>query len=317
MTTMAAARFDRYGPPEVLALVDRPLPVPGPGEALVAVHAAGINPSDVKNVAGVFHAALPRVPGRDFAGVVLAGAGWEGREVWGSGAGFGVARDGTHATHLLVPLAWLAEKPAHLAMAEAASVGIPYLTAWSALVDAGRVQAGETVLITGALGAVGRAATQIARLRGARVIAAGRHPGETEAELFIGTRDLAAEARRATAGAGVDLVLDTVGGELFEPCLRSLRVGGRQVAIASPDPRRVTFDLIDFYHQALTLTGVDSLKLAGPAIAAIMTALAAGFASGRLRPPAVRTWPLARVAEAYAAAAGAGGVKQVLTPMAG
>ena len=95
MKTMKALRFEKYGPPSVLSLQELRVPDLKQGEALIELHAAAINPSDVKNVAGVFKASLPRVPGRDYAGVVIAGDGWKGKEVWGSGAGLGVTRDGT------------------------------------------------------------------------------------------------------------------------------------------------------------------------------------------------------------------------------
>src|SRR5713226_5106859 len=113
---MRALRFERYGPSKVLSLEDVPIPALAPTEALVEVRAASINPSDVKIVAGAFNSLLPRIPGRDFAGVVVAGDGWEGREVWGSGAGFGVVRDGAHARYVVVPVNWLSSKPANLSM---------------------------------------------------------------------------------------------------------------------------------------------------------------------------------------------------------
>jgi NADPH:quinone reductase len=163
MKTMKALRFEKYGPPSALAIEELPLPNLRSGEALIELYASAINPSDVKNVADVFNASLPRVPGRDYAGIVVAGDGWKGKEVWGSGAGFGVSRDGTHAQYVVVSSDGLSEKPAGLSMEEASTVGVPYLAAWSGLVDAANIQAGETVLIMGALGAVGSAATQIAR----------------------------------------------------------------------------------------------------------------------------------------------------------
>ena len=171
-TRMRALRFEKYGPPSVLALQELRVPDIEPGEALVELHASAVNPSDVKDVAGAFKASLPRVPGRDYAGVVVAGDGWKGKEVWGSGAGLGVTRDGTHAEYLVVALDSLSEKPTQLSMAEASSVGIPYLAAWSALARTADIRAGETVLITGALGAVGRAAIQIAHWKKAKVIGA-------------------------------------------------------------------------------------------------------------------------------------------------
>jgi NADPH2:quinone reductase len=298
---LKALRFDRYGPPSVLSLQELPTPDPGPGQALVEVHAAAINPSDVKNVAGVFRASLPRVPGRDYAGVVIAGDGWLGREVWGSGAGLGVSRDGTHAQYLVADIDSLSEKPARLSMPEASAVGVAYLAAWSALVDAANIRAGETVLVSGAHGAVGRAATQVAHWKNATVIGAGATDRPSEADAFVNVRtaDLAAEVRALTQGKGADLVLDAVGGPMFEPCLKSLRKGGRQVAISSVGGGRVEFNLIEFYHGLHRLIGVDTMQLAGPAIAKIMDALCEGFADGHLRPSTVRGWTLEDAVEAY------------------
>src|SRR5271167_2232822 len=108
-------------------------------------------------------------------------------------------------------------------MEEASTVGVPYLAAWSGLVDAAQVQAGETVLITGAGGAVGRAATQIAHWKKAKVIGADGSDKDSDADAFVNTenKDLASEVRTWTGGKGVDLVLDAVGGPMFEPCLKS------------------------------------------------------------------------------------------------
>src|SRR5665213_1598099 len=131
MTNMNALRFDHYGLPSVLSLQELAIPALNAGEVLVEVHAAAINPSDVKNVAGAFNASLPRVPGRDYAGVVVAGdENWMGKAVWGSSAGLGIVRDGTHAEYLVVHSDWLSAKPAHLTMPQAAAVGVPYLAAW-------------------------------------------------------------------------------------------------------------------------------------------------------------------------------------------
>ena len=314
---MKALRFAKYGPPTVLALEDVATPILEPGEALVEVHAAAINPSDVKNVAGAFEASLPRTPGRDYAGVVVEGDGWKGKEVWGSGEGLGVTHDGTHAQYLVVPSDWLSEKPSTLTMAQASTAGVPYLAAWSALVDAADIREGETVLITGALGAVGRAATQIAHWKKAKAIGADRMDGASNADAFINTtkQDLAAETRALTGGMGADLVLDAVGGPMFEPCLKSLRLGGTQVAITSVGGRRVAFDLLDFYHNLSRLIGVDTMKLSGPAIAKIMDALRPAFEQGIFEPFPVETWRLDQSVDAYAAA-GKGGSpdKHVILP---
>src|SRR5882672_9865564 len=153
-TAMKALQFSAYGPPAVLSVKEIPKPEARKGEVLIQIKATAINPSDVKNVAGHFKASLPRVPGRDFAGVVVAGDAEKGLEVWGSGAGFGVARDGAHAEFLVLPAEWISRKPPQLSMEQAAASGVPYLTAWSTLVGAGHVQQGETVLIVGVAGAV-------------------------------------------------------------------------------------------------------------------------------------------------------------------
>jgi NADPH:quinone reductase len=317
MKTMKALRFEKYGPPSVLSLQELSVPDLKLGEALVELHASAINPSDVKNVAGVFKASLPRVPGRDYAGVVVAGDGWKGKEVWGSGAGLGVTRDGTHAQYLILGLDSLSEKPSLLSMEEASAVGVPYLAAWSALVHAADIQAGETVLITGALGAVGRAATQIAHWKKAKVIGSDISDNASEADAFVNakSKDLSVEVKALTDGKGVDLVLDAVGGPMFEPSLQSLRVGGRQVAIASIGDGRVEFNLVDFYHNLLRLIGVDTMKLTGPEIAKIMDDLRAGFEDGHLRPSPVQTWTLDQGIDAYAAVEKGGtSSKHVLLP---
>ena len=315
MTTMKALRFAEYGPPSVLVIKECEMPKPGPGESLVQVHAAAINPSDVKNVAGAFKSPLPRTPGRDYAGIVVDGAG-KGREIWGSGPAFGVARDGADAQYIVIPEKWLADKPANLSMAEAGSIGVPFLAAWDGLVNAAAVKAGETVLVTGAAGAVGRAVIQIAHWKGARVIGADIADRPSEADLFINIRknDLPTEAKAMTGGEGVDIVFDAVGGQLFEPCLKSLRHGGRQIVITSVGERRVSFDLIDFYHSGLHLIGVDTLKLDGSKTAEIFEALKPGFESGRLKPYPVQSWAFDQAVEAYEAAAKGGPVKQVILP---
>lgn len=202
-------------------------------------------------------------------------------------------------------------------MGQAAAIGVPYLTVWSALVTAAKIQAGETVLITGVSGAVGRAATQIAHWKQARVIGASRsseNPSGADAIIDTTTQDLAAEVKALTGGKGADLALDAVGGELFEPCLAALRRGGRQVAIAS-NPQEVSFNLVAFYHGMKQLVGVDSMGLAGEDIVALMDQMRAGFEAGALQPPAIRTWSFDQAVEAYQAVAQGGApVKHVLMP---
>jgi len=300
---MKALRFNTYGPPSVLSIQDLPLPAVEEGEVLVQIKASSINPSDVSTVAGRFHSKLPMTPGRDYAGVVTDGGAWTGKQVWGTGAGFGIVRSGAHAEFVAIPCSWLSEKPAELSMEQAAMVGVPYLAAWQSLIVAGHLQKEERLLITGAGGAVGSAAIQIARWKGASVVAADIVQAAPEADLFVNLKeaDLESAVRQATGGKGVDLVLDTVGANLFSCCLRSLRVGGRQIAIANhggPDAE-VGLNLTDFYHNQLRLIGVDTQKLTGPEIAGMMNHLREGFQAGVLRVSQLETNPFEKAIDVY------------------
>jgi len=293
---MKALRFHSFGSPEVLAIEEMAQPVPGEGEVLVQVRAAGLNPSDVGNVAGRFHATiLPRVPGRDFAGVLVPG----GESVWGSGPGFGITRDGTHAEYVVTPKEAISIAPRNLTAEQAAAVGVPYTTAWGALMRSAELRAGETVLIIGAAGAVGKAATQIAKWKGARVLSATR--GGTDVDT---TGDMRAQVLELTDGKGAEVVFDTVGAALFEPALRCLRHGGRQVAISSANSPRVSFSLVDFYHNMSRLIGFDSYAFTSRDTAAILDELRCGFEAGALVAPQVKAVPLADAVAAYQDVAG-------------
>jgi NADPH2:quinone reductase len=305
MTTnlMKALRFAKFGPPSVLHIEEVAIPEPGDGEAVVHVKAAAINPSDIGNVAGRFKSTtLPRTPGRDFAGVVVKGIRYEGEEIWGSAPNLGIVDDGSHAEYVVVPVESLSLKPKPLSMAQAAAIGVPYITAWASLVSAAQIQPGETILIVGAGGAVGQAATQIANWKKARVIGADTSsdpiPG-TQSVVNTKTEDLRERVLELTAGRGVDAVLNTVGGTLFEPALRSLRLGGRQVVISSAGDPRVSFNLIDFYHNFSRLLGVDSYGLTLEQVAEIENELHSGFETGVLKPPPIEVVPFEEGVEAY------------------
>jgi len=300
---MKALRFAEFGAPSVLRIEEVAIPEPGEGEALVRVKAAAINPSDIGNVAGRFKkTTLPRTPGRDFAGVVVKGKRHEGGEVWGSSPTLGINRDGSHAEYVVVPVETLSLKPKPLSMAEAAAIGVAYITAWAALVSAAQIQAGETILIIGAGGAVGRAATQIANWKQARVIGAdvwsGPIPG-TVSVVNTKTEDLRKRVLELTAGKGAEVVFDTVGGPMFEPALHSLRFGGRQVAISSAGDPRVSFNLVDFYHNFSRLLGVDSFGLTPQQVGEIEEELRPGFETGVLKPPAIEIVPFDKAVDAY------------------
>lgn len=315
---MKALRFYQFGPPSVLSIEEVDRPQPHRGEAVVRVRAAAVNPSDVKNVSGHFtQTALPRTPGRDFAGTVVEGDQLQGVDVWGTGAGLGITRDGTHAEYVVAPIHILLRKPENLSMEQAAAIGVSFTTAWTALMQAARLQAGETILIVGALGAVGQAAVQIAKWKDAQVIGAVLGtvsiPG-ADAAIDTTVGDLQEQVLEITGGRGADVVLDTVGGRMFEPSLRALRRGGRQVAISSTGERHVCFDLVDFYHNASRLIGVDSVQLTPEELQETSTALLQGFESHALMPPAIETLPFEDAVSAYEGVAnGRAKRKQVLT----
>jgi len=299
---MHALRFNKTGSLDALSVQDVAMPVPAAREVLVEVKAAAVNPSDIKNVLGKMHGTtVPRVPGRDFAGVVVEGPeGLMGKSVFGSGGNLGLGRDGSHAQFLALPASAVLPMPVNLNFEQAAGMGVAYLTAWSAMVNLARVQPGETALILGTTGAVGSAAARIASSRHARVIGTVRKESDIPAAkdlpvndwINLATTDLPEGVRALTKGAGADVVFDVVGGAMFGKCLASLARGGRQVAISSsPDPV-VSFNLVDFYHNDSRLFGFDSLALSFEESAEILRLITPGIESGIFPPPRVETFPL-------------------------
>lgn len=296
---MFAVRFNRFGSPSELEIQEIEKPHLQADEILVEVQAAGINPSDVKNIAGnMENTTLPRTPGRDFAGVVVEGTNdIIGAEVWGTGGDVGFVRDGTHAQYIAIPQTAVARKPKNLSMVEAGSIGVTYVTAWLSIVDAAQLVAGETVLIIGATGGVGSAAIQIAKWKGAKVIGTVRRESDralvaqngADMVIDLATQSLTDAVMAETNNIGANTILDTVGGSMFEPCVLSLARKGRLLEISSPaKERRVSFDLIDFYHREARLLGVDSRKLGVVECAQVLTALTPGFESNALRPSAAK-----------------------------
>ena len=312
---MEAVVIQAFGPPaQSLAVRSEPVPEPGPGEVLVEVHAAGVNPFDGANALGYLGAPPPTIPGLDYAGVVVSDGERTGQEVWGAAPELGFKVPGTHARFVALPETWLSRQPERLTMTEAAAVAMPYLAAWETVIERGQLAPGETLLITGGSGLVGQAATAIARWRGAVPIIAGRRQPEG-APQFIDTSssDLPEAVLELTDGRGADMALDTVGGSLFEPVLRSVRFGGRVTGLRSYEPR-ADFGVDEIYSRELHVTGLASVFLDGAHVAQVFDQLRALFDRGLLTPPAINTWPLANAAEAYQTVLdGAAGIKQVLT----
>ncbi len=211
----------------------------------------------------------------------------------------------------------LSLKPRTLSMEQAAAIGVPFITAWFALVRAAELREEETILIIGAAGAVGQAATRIAKWRKARVLGAARSSkpiAGVDAVINTTAEDLRESVLQLTGGKGADAVFDTVGGSMFEPALRSLGIAGRHIAIASTGERRVCFDLVDFYHNSSRLIGVDSMKLTPGDVGAIADELRAGFEANALKVPPIKAVAFENAVEAYEEiASGKEGAKQVLT----
>jgi NADPH:quinone reductase len=323
---MRALQFQAFGDPGTrLALVDLPDPQPRSGWAVVRVHAASVNPSDVKNVAGHMEGTvLPRVPGRDFSGVVEAGpSDWVGTEVWGTGGDVGFTRDGSHAGLIAVPESALARRPAALDQAQAASVGVAFVVGWMGLADYAGLQKGEDVAIVGVSGGVGGAVAQLARALGARrVLGIDRRPpprgspavSRIHAYLPL-DGDVVAAVKAQTDGRGADVVFDAVGGVMFETALSCLARKGRLIEIAATGRRRVELDLLDFVHNESRLFGADSRKLGLVESAAILNQLAPLFDQGLLEAPLVHSvLPLERGIEAYQAVAAGAEARIVIEP---
>jgi NADPH:quinone reductase-like Zn-dependent oxidoreductase len=322
---MDAVVIEAGGPPaQSLAYRFVPVPEPGPGEVLVEVHAAAVNPLDIANAAGALGTPLPMIPGGDFAGIVVSDGAHKGRQVWGSGPALGMAlgakRPGTHARYVVLPEAWLSRKPERLTMAEAAAVGRSHLTAWQTVINTLNLVPGETILITGGAGMVGQAATAIAHWRGALPIVAGRRRPHG-VEHFIdttGSSDMREAVLELTEGRGADAALDTVGGALFESAVRSLRPEGRMAVIAGAPDQPVSVPVSEIISRQLHLTGLASVFLDGADVAHIFDQLRPLFDRGLLVPPAVKTWPLDEAVQAYQTVLdGSAGIKQVLLPVSG
>jgi NADPH:quinone reductase len=222
------------------AVADMAVPVPQAGEALVRVRAAAVNFPDLLMTEGRYQL-KPDVPftlGMEFAGEVVA----VGADVDPAMIGHAVVggnRIGAMADYVAVPAASLRAKPANLDWAAAAAYGAAYLTAWVTLVRRGAVQAGEWVLVHGAAGGVGLACVDLAKHLGARVIAAGSSPEKLARVAALYAPDAVIDVREGfreqvkalTGGAGADVIVDPVGGDVFDESTRCIAFDGRLMVV--------------------------------------------------------------------------------------
>jgi len=318
---MKALQFDKTGDLSSLRFVDVPTPVPGADEVLVEIKAAGLNPSDVKNVLGRFpYTTLPRIPGRDFAGVVVQGPqALIGREVWGTGRDLGFFADGSHAQFVKLPATGVAAKPAHLSFAQAASLGVPYTTAWDALERS--LVTGETRLLVIGGGAVATAALALAKVRGAQILAAARRPEQVKELQAQGystiqldkPEDLGAQVNAVYSG-GADVIFDTTGFWL-PASVAALAPFGRIAIIAAPIDGHVQLPALALYRKGGSVVGINSLLYSVQACAAMLEQFGRFFDEDRLPlPQGLVEVPLAEGVQRYAEVNQGGGDKIILIP---
>jgi len=309
---MRAIEIRGFGGPEVLVAGERPVPVPGAGEILVRVAAAGVNRPDVAQRQGVYPPppGASDIPGLEIAGAVVAcGAGvtrWQpGDRVAALVTGGGYAEFClAHADHAL-PV------PAGLSATAAAAIPETLFTVWHNVVERGRLVAGEWLLVHGGASGIGTMAIQLGRARGARVIVTAGSPArcaacrELGAERAIDYRseDFVAAVRETTGGHGADVILDMVGGSYLARNLDAAAAEGRIVQIAMLGGAKAEIPLFMLMVKRLTLTGSTLRPRSVADKAAMARAIAAEVwplvAAGRIRPVIDRVLPLAEAAEAH------------------
>jgi NADPH2:quinone reductase len=237
---MKALLCKRHGPPDTLSFEDMPDPIPGEGEVLVDIRAAGVNFPDVLIIQNLYQTKppLPFAPGAELAGVVSAvGPGVTDRKV--GDRVIGSSTWGAFAERIALPVARTLPMPETLDFEQASAFVLTYGTSYHALIDRGGLQAGETVLILGAAGGVGIAAIQIAKAVGARVIAAASTADKlaicaeqgADALINYSTEDLRERIAALTGGRGPEVIYDPVGGSFAEPAFRSIGWRGRYLVV--------------------------------------------------------------------------------------
>jgi NADPH2:quinone reductase len=319
---MKAIRVHATGGPEVLELEDVPEPAPAAGEVLVKVYAAGVNPVETYIRSGKYGwKDFPYTPGTDSAGVVEAvGAGVTtfkpGDRVYTAGSA-----SGTYAQKTAAPAARVFPLPANVTFAQGAALGVPYATAHRALFHRGEARPGETVLIHGASGGVGTAATQIARAFGLTVVGTG---GTDEGRRLVreqgahhvldhGAPDYLDGLMKLTGGKGVELILEMLANVNLDKDLTVLAKNGRVVVVGSRG--RIEIDPRQTMMRDADVRGMTIMNATDEDLRGIHAHLIAGLENGTLRPVIGREMPLADAAGAHAKVLQAGAYgKIVLVP---
>lgn len=301
---------------DALTWKELPTPQPGRGEVLIRIEAASLNFPDLLIVQNKYQMkpALPFVPGSEYAGVVEA----VGEGVTHLKTGQRVAclsGTGGFGTHTVAPAALCMPLPAGFPAVDAAAFMMIYATSHHALVDRAQLKVGETVLVLGAAGGVGTAAIQIAKAKGARVIAAA----STDEKCAL-CRSIGADAtinytthalpnafrdavKAATDGKGPDVIYDPVGGDFAEPAFRSIAWRGRYLVVGFASGPIPSLPLNLTLLKGASIVGVfwgDFSRREPQANAAMMAELAGWYAQGKVKPVIDRTMPMAELKAAYA-----------------
>jgi putative PIG3 family NAD(P)H quinone oxidoreductase len=297
------------GGPEVMTLAEGPAPEPGPDEVLIEVAWAGVNRPDVIQRTGKYPPPPGASPvlGLEVAGKIVKGAGrWKpGDEICALVAGGGYAELCTAPAPQCLPI------PKGMSAKEAAALPETFFTVWTNVFERGRLKKGEAILVHGGTSGIGTTAIQLAHAFGARVFATAgsdekcafcKKIGADEA-INYKTQDFVEEVRRLTGKAGVDLVLDMVGGPYVEKNIRCLGLEGRLVQIAFLQESKVALDLMPMMIRRLTLTGSTlrprSVAQKGAIAEALKREVWPLLEAGTVRPIVNQTFPLAEAAAAH------------------
>src|SRR5437870_6589468 len=309
---MHAVEISAPGPPDVLKPVERPDPVPRPGEVLVRVAAAGVNRPDVLQRRGAYPPppGASDLPGMEVAGVIDALG--DGVSEWRVGDRVcALLAGGGYATLCAVPAVQCLPVPASIDFVTAAAIPETFFTVWTNVFDRGRLQTGETALFHGGSSGIGTTAIQLAVARGARVFATAGSDEKCRACEQLGaerainyrTEDFVTVIKEVTAGRGVDLILDIVGGEYIARDLAALAIEGRLVVIGFMGGDSATIDFRRVLGRRLTITGSTlrprSPEEKGQIAAALRREVWPLLESGMVKPVIYRTFPLDQAAAAH------------------
>lgn len=316
---MKAIRVHEFGGPENLRLEEVPVPQPGPGQVLVTIAAIGVNPLETYLRGGSNPALpLPYTPGTDTAGLIAAVGENAGRWQVGSRVYTTGTVTGAYAEGALVSTETLRPLPETLTFAQGAAIGIPYATAWRALMQRAAAKAGETVLIHGASGAVGQAATQMAAAHGLRVLGtAGTAEGlalvrkNGAAQAFDHRApDYLAEITACTGGKGPDIILEMLSNVNLAKDAALIAKRGRIIVIGCRGP--IEINPRDLMTREADIRGVQIFNCDPLEWADIHAGLAEGLENGALRPVISRAFPLAEAAAAHRAVMEPGALGKII-----